>query len=269
MADATTAYLLAGQASELERLQLQSRVWEPSARALLAELPTGAGRRALDVGCGVLGWLRALSEWVGPQGTVIGSDIDAKMRAGAEAFIAAERLANVSVVADDLFESRLPPASFDLVHARFQIAPLGRADDQLAAHRKLLRAGGILVLEEPDLASWRINPDAPATHALIALIERGFRAAGGDFNAGRELPDLLRRVGLVPRIRGRIVALEPGHPYLRLPLQFATALRPRLEALVPPPELAALLEQVEAELAGPETWGTTFTLIQAHANVPH
>jgi hypothetical protein len=30
-------YLLAGQASELDRLQLQSRVWEPSGRRLLQE----------------------------------------------------------------------------------------------------------------------------------------------------------------------------------------------------------------------------------------
>ena len=255
MADETTSYLLAGQASELERLQLQSRVWEPSGKALLAELPEGAGRRALDVGCGVMGWLRVLSAWVGPHGEVVGSDIDAKMRTGAEAFIGGEGLANVSVVEDDLFASRLPPASFDLVHARFQIAPLGRADAQLAAHRRLLRPGGTLVLEEPDLASWRINPEGPATHALIALIERGFCAAGGDFNAGRGLPALLRNAGLTPQVRARIVALEPGHPYLRLPLQFANALRPRLEALVAPSELAALLEQVETELADPQTWG--------------
>ena len=50
-------YLLAGQVSELERLQLQSRVWEPSGRRLLQEIGDGRGGRALDVGCGVLGWL--------------------------------------------------------------------------------------------------------------------------------------------------------------------------------------------------------------------
>jgi hypothetical protein len=60
-------YLLAGQPSELERLQLQSRVWEPSGRRLLEAI--GPGRdRALDVACGVLGWLRLLSRWVGPNG---------------------------------------------------------------------------------------------------------------------------------------------------------------------------------------------------------
>ena len=39
-------YLLAGQASELERLQLQSRVWEPSGRRLLEEIGDGHGARA-------------------------------------------------------------------------------------------------------------------------------------------------------------------------------------------------------------------------------
>ena len=53
-------YLLAGQPSELERLQLQSRVWEPSGRQLLATFGEGSGLRALDVGCGALGWLRIL-----------------------------------------------------------------------------------------------------------------------------------------------------------------------------------------------------------------
>jgi hypothetical protein len=54
-------YRLAGRVSELERLQLQSRVWEPGGRRLLQEIGGGRGTRALDVGCGVLGWLQVLS----------------------------------------------------------------------------------------------------------------------------------------------------------------------------------------------------------------
>jgi hypothetical protein len=34
---------------------------------------------------------------------------------------------------------------------------------------------------------------------------------------------------------------------------------------MPPAELASLLQQAEIELARPNTWGTTFTLIQVHA----
>ena len=67
-----SGYLLAGQASELERLQLQARVWEPSGRRLLEEIGDGSSNQALDVGCGALGWLRVLSEWVGSEGEVTG-----------------------------------------------------------------------------------------------------------------------------------------------------------------------------------------------------
>src|SRR5688572_8712452 len=186
MTQGSTAYLLADQASELERLQLQSRVWEPAARELLASLPRKDGARAIDVGCGVMGWLRVLSEWVGASGQVVGTDVDPKMIAKASELIRSEELTNTAVVADDLFRSELPPASFDLVHARFQTAPLGRGTEQLTAYRRLLRPGGTLVVEDPDLSSWRINPSGRAVHELIGLIERGFAAAGGSFNAGRE-----------------------------------------------------------------------------------
>ena len=64
------SYLMAGQLSELERLQLQSRVWEPAGERLLQVLGDGAGRRVVDVGCGCLGWLRILSRWVGDGGAV-------------------------------------------------------------------------------------------------------------------------------------------------------------------------------------------------------
>lgn len=67
--------LLAGWVSELERLRLQSLVWEPSGRRLLQAIGDGSGLQVLDVGCGVIGWLRVLSEWVGPDGEVVGTDV--------------------------------------------------------------------------------------------------------------------------------------------------------------------------------------------------
>ena len=268
MSQQPATYLLANQASELERLQLQSRVWEPAARALLAELPSIAQGKAIDVGCGVMGWLRVLSAWVGPNGHVVGTDIDPRMLDRANDLVKSEELSNVVVVSDDLFHSKLTPGSFDLVHARFQIAPLGRAAEQLAAYRRLLRPGGTLIVEDPDMGSWRVNPDGPAVNDLIGLIERGFLAAGGNFNSGRVIPSLMRSVGLAPRVTARVVALEPGHPYLRLPLQFAAALRSGLEALTSPGHLNTLLEQAEAELSREGTWGTSFTLIQSCAVEP-
>ena len=264
----SSGYLLAGQASELERLQLQSRVWEPSGRALLSQLGSGDGLSALDVGCGCLGWLRILSAWVGPRGAVTGTDVDDTLLAAARTLIREDGLPNVTLAHDDLFDSRLQAGSFDLVHARFEIAPLGRAEEQLAAYLRLAKPGGRLILEDPDCGSWHFNPPAPAAERLIGLIEDAFLAAGGDLSAGRRDAEHLRGVGLEPEVRAEVYALPPGHPYLRLPLQFSASLEPRLLRLVSRGELEELRRRAGAELAQPGRWGTTFTLVQAWATVP-
>jgi SAM-dependent methyltransferase len=255
-------YLLADQPSELERLQLQSRVWELAGTKLLSKIDPGSGCRALDVGCGALGWLRILSEWVGPSGQVVGADIDESLLNAARSFLEAEGISNVELVVDDLFESKLEAHSFDLVHARYVIAPLGRGREQVAAFRRLVRPGGSLVLEEWDLGSWHFNPPAPAAQRLIGLLSEIFAGLGGE--AGRALPELLREIGIEkPEIDAHIVALKPGHPYLRLPLQFSVALESRLLQMLSKDELASLRRETEAELAEPGRWGTTFTLLQS------
>jgi hypothetical protein len=45
---------------------------------------------------------------------------------------------------------------------------------------------------------------------------------------GRKHLDLFRSFGIEANVRAEVLALPPGHPYLRLPLQFATALEARL-----------------------------------------
>jgi SAM-dependent methyltransferase len=261
-------YLLAGRASELERLQLQSRVWEPSGHRLLEEIGDGHGARALDIGCGVLGWLRVLSEWVGPEGEVTGTDVDEAMLSAADRFVIGERLRNVRLVKDDLFASELEPDAFDLVHARYEITPLGRPQAQMETYLRLARAGGTIILEDPDVASWHFNPPATALEKLIALIVDAFRLSGGDLSAGRNHLHLLREFGIEGNVRAEVFALPPGHPYLRLPLQFATALEERLQSLITADELAALRDQGEAELREPGRWGTTFTLLQCWGRCP-
>ncbi len=266
------SYLLAGQAGELERLQLQSRVWEPAGRRLLDKIRDGQGARALDVGCGALGWLRLLSEWVGPDGQVVGTDVDDMMLAAAGRFVADEGLGNVTLVKDDLFASELEPSSFDLVHARFQLAPLGRGPEQMATHLRLVRPGGTVVLEELDPGSWHFIPPAPALmvhlrrgveiQGLIPLLGEAFLKAGGDPDAAATQLELFRSSGIEPNVRAEVQALPPGHPYLRLPLQFATYLDGLLRSFVDADQLEQILVQAERELQDAGRWGLTFTLVQ-------
>lgn len=199
---------------------------------------------------------------------MVGTDVDDRTLAVARALCDEDALANVRVLRDDVFASALPEASFDLVHLRFQPAPLGQSMEQLTIARRQAKPQGWIVLEEPDAGGWRENPVAPSTPHLRALIVEAFMRSGGDFNAGRLLPEYLRAVGVDAAIHCVCIALEPGHPYLQLPLQFAGSLRQALLGLVAESEIDLLLEAARAELAELRRWGVTFTLAQAGGRTP-
>lgn len=260
---------MSGQSSELDRLRLQSLVWEPAGNRLLDRLGTGTDLRVLDVGCGCLGWLRILSNWVGRNGSCVGTEISQTMAEAAEVFCKSEDLTNVQIIIDDLFESSLPRHSFDLVHARFQLAPIGRFEEQVNCFLQLLASGGVLVLEDPDTSTWSFIPPAPKAMELIDFILKAFKASAGDLDAGRIEFELLKRMGLEPQIRAEVEALPPGHPYLALPLQFATSLRPKLLQLCEESYLDELVNASRDEILSPNCRGLSYTLIQTWASVPN
>jgi ubiquinone/menaquinone biosynthesis C-methylase UbiE len=264
---APASYLLSRRDAEHDRLRLQSRVWEPAGRALTADLDLPLGARVLDVGCGALGWLRVLAERV-PDGVVVGTDVDPDLLAVAGEACDRAGYDHVRLVEDDLFHSSLPAGMFDLVHARFQLAPLGRPAEQLAAYRRLLKPGGILVVEEPDSRTWTYEPYARASASLIGRIAQAFRGAGGDLDAGRRLArHLENHLGLAPATRTHVLGLEADHPYLRLPLQLAASLEPQLRELLGADDLDDLLVAAAAEIDEPDRGGTTFTLVQSWARI--
>ena len=157
------------------------------------ELDGGSGGRALDVGCGALGWLRILSEWVGPSGQVVGTDIDESLLDAARSFLEAEGISNVELVVDDLFDSKLEPQSFDLVHARYRSL---RSD---AAVSRWPRTGGWSgpVAHGPGGVGpglVALQSRAPAAERLIRSLSEIFAGLGGE--AGRGLPELRREIGV-------------------------------------------------------------------------
>jgi len=149
----TSEYLLAGSATELERLRLQARVWEPEAETMLDRIGIGKGWHCADLGCGAIGVLGPLSRRVGVRGRVIGVDLDAKQLAASRDFVEQERLLNVELLERDVYHSGLPRAAFDLVHVRFVLAPAGRDKELLGEMLEIAKPGGVLAIEEPDATS--------------------------------------------------------------------------------------------------------------------
>lgn len=162
-------YLLTSSTDEMQRLRLQAQVWEPAATEFLAELDISPGSRVLDLGCGAMGVLKPLSRLVGDHGTVVGLDRDAVQLAAARAFVEEAKLANVSIIAGDAFNTGLPADHFDLVHVRFLFAPIGRDAELLAEMLRLVRPGGIIAIQEPDASCWNV---APPDQSIREIAER-------------------------------------------------------------------------------------------------
>lgn len=269
--DAPKDYLLAGGAAELERLQLQAKVWEPEAEGLLDRIAVPPGWRVADLGCGAMGILGPLSRRVGRGGRVVGVDLDAKQLAAARAYATSASLSNLEILEGDASRTGLPAESFDLVHSRFLLAPAGRAEEFLSEMLRLVRPGGIVALEEPYSTPWSVYPASPAWSSLKDAILDAFRLGGGDFDAGLRVYSLLRDRGLEDvRLRSAVLVLDHGHPYMRLPIQFAASLRNRIleGGLLSSQTLDEAIAGCERAIQAPDAFVVSFVLIQAWGRKP-
>ncbi len=226
MSEQQTEYLLAKAPNEIERLQKWGRVWEPEAEAMLDQIGVQPGWRCLDLGCGPMGIVGALSRRVGPTGRVVAADINPKQLAAARELAEREGLSNVEFVHADAYHTGLPRESFDLVHVRFMFTPLGRGELLLRELLALTCPGGVIATEEADDSSYICYPPQPAWERLKALTFAAFERAGGDANAGRRMYGLLRHAGLEEiKARAATLALPAGHPFRQWPIESTMATR--------------------------------------------
>jgi ubiquinone/menaquinone biosynthesis C-methylase UbiE len=69
-----SAYVMGHSPEETERLQKQSRLYNPATRRLFEEAGIGVGMKVLDVGSGAGDVALLVAELVGPGGQIVGVD---------------------------------------------------------------------------------------------------------------------------------------------------------------------------------------------------
>jgi len=258
--------LLATGRGELERQSLEARVWEPDAERMLDRIEVRPGARSVDLGCGGMGILASLSRRAGPTGRVLGLDADSSLLAAARSYADREGLENVELLQADAYDTGLPRESFDLVHTRFLFGLGGREEDLVREMTALVRPGGVVAAEEPDAAAWTCHPEIPAFLTLRGAILEAFARGGGDFSVGRRLFGLIQAAGLENAlIRPAVLAFQNGHPYMRLPILLADALRDAIleGEILSAGALRRAVAEYEAFLRRPGSYMVTFTLMQA------
>lgn len=192
------SYIIRGGMEGRERLRLVARMMRPLTLPLLQRAGLQPGMSCLDAGCGGGEVSLELARAVGPEGCVLGVDLDeVKLEAGrAEAAIAG--LSNVEFLAADVVAAALPRPGFDLAYARFLLTHLREPGQALCRLADLLAPGGLLVVEDIDYRGHFIHPPSAAFAAYVDLYRRTAQARGGDHDIGPRLPGLLEEAGIRP-----------------------------------------------------------------------
>lgn len=264
-------YLLSQASNEIERLQSWAKSWQPETEAMLDLIHIQPGWRCLDLACGPVGITESLSRRVGPGGQVVGADLNVDMLNAARSYANLNHLTNLEFVETDAFQTKFECETFDLVHARFMFAPLGRTDTLLTEMIALTRPGGVVVSQESDESSYVCYPPQPAWERLKQITVAAFSRGGGDYSAGRRTYNLWRQSGLVDvHARAAALALPAGHPYRRWPIESAQALRARILdwKLIGAAEFDQLLADCEGVARDPDIFLTSFAVMQVWGRKP-
>ena len=187
-------YALATGAGAVRRLQVLHDVYSTVGRRVLLQAGFARGTKVADFGCGVGVVTRMLAEMVGPSGRVTGIDVNEAQLEQASALCGKDNLTNVSFLAASACDTGLPRDSFDLVYCRFLLLHLPDPVACLREMRRVLKPGGIVVIEDGDLNSAGSIPPT-ANDAFADLFGRLAPIRGVDYSLANNLYHLVKAVG--------------------------------------------------------------------------
>ena len=193
--DAT--YTMGRTQGEEERLILQSQLYEAVTRRFFTEAGISSGMKVLDIGSGAGDVAMTAAELVGPEGAVVGVDVNPAILETAQARAQAAGFSNVEFVAGDARTLELGN-DFDAVTGRLVLMYMADPADALKQLATRLRPGGIVAFQEADFTPYRqmYNPDTPQTNKLIDWAIGLFEQAGAHIDMGFNLYRAFVEAGL-------------------------------------------------------------------------
>ena len=254
-------YPIEHRKGEIERLDAQARSFAPGACTMLELIGVRPGWVCLDLGCGPCGITDLMSERVGPTGRVVGLDKDE----GFLAHAAARAPGNVEFRRGDAYDSGLPAATFDLVHMRFVASTAGNPEGLLREAMRLVRPGGVVALQEPDVDTFNCYPPHPAWDRLMTAVLEAFARVGSDIYLARRLYRMARDAGLADvHYRPVLIGIRSVDPMADHLPSTAESLRSAIlhAGLLSEAELPILLEQCRRHLRDPGTVVRSFMVAQ-------
>lgn len=268
---AAPVYALGIDREERERLRRQSVELREDSVALLDRVGLRPGQCAIDMGCGPLGVIDLLADRVGPQGRVVGLELNPANVALARAFAKDQGLANVTIIEGDARRSGLAADSFDLVHARALLVNIPDPAAVAAEMARLARPGGWVAGMEPDMAIQIGHPPNAGWERVHEIFCASFRADGADPFIGRRLPEIFREAGLTEIGVEAITHVYPaGHSRRTIRVDLVRSMRDKIVArgIAGEQELDELDSAAREYLSDPQTLVLSGVYFQAWGRKP-
>jgi ubiquinone/menaquinone biosynthesis C-methylase UbiE len=143
---ASEQYFLGHSVVEQQRLQQQSQELAHESTWLFDQIGISAGSRVVEIGCGPQGCLELLSDRVGPEGYVVGIELNEYAVELARRFVADRGITNVGIHQGHGGATGLEKQSFDFATARLVLVNIPEPEKIVAEMVELVKPGGIVAL---------------------------------------------------------------------------------------------------------------------------
>jgi ubiquinone/menaquinone biosynthesis C-methylase UbiE len=248
-----TDYAFGRSRAEYDRLIEQAELFRPLTERMLRAAGIACGMRVLDVGCGVGDVSFLVAGLVGPEGSVVGVDVDAEALKLAEERCSTQGITNVEFRESDVWlvdSARL----FDAAVGRFVLMFMSDPTATLRQVAELVRPGGIIAFHELDgRVTTAPAMNQPVLARLQDLFARTFERSGARLELGAELYSRMLDAGLDPDpkpLAEIAVHMGQGEVAYRRWALFARSLLPKIVeyGLATEKDILDLLDQLRDEL---------------------
>jgi ubiquinone/menaquinone biosynthesis C-methylase UbiE len=161
-------YLIRGGVEGRERLRVLARVMRPTTLSLFDRVGIKAGMACLDVGCGGGDVTLDLAGLVGPEGSVVGWDIDEIKLELARREAEERGFGNVKYQLSDIRESEAA-SEFDVVYTRLLLTHLSDPAGAVGRLSRAARPGGVVIIEDLDIDGFFCYPFSPSLQRQIEI----------------------------------------------------------------------------------------------------
>jgi 2-polyprenyl-3-methyl-5-hydroxy-6-metoxy-1,4-benzoquinol methylase len=184
-------------------------------RKLIERGEIKSGMKILDLGCGDGNVTFLLSNYVGPEGIVVGIDSNENAIGNAKKKSKEFGLSNLYFIVGDITQDfKIEHSNFDVIIVRRVLMYLSNPQSTIATAMKYLKPNGIFLAQENNISKTPIGLESMPHHKKINdLIRKTLERENVNINLGFELCTILTDSGLkVENVWAEAVLSTPSQP---------------------------------------------------------